>query len=193
MSSSVFVFFFLIDPSETPSHLSSWEDAEDVISDRWNKREQAGNTQGYVLSASRNGWHQHLLHLICQAYGIQGLEFTAREIACLQKQGLLAGIAGLNRLFQIIQSQRLLDKLEMFELYSDILDQAYLAALHQAQIASEIEPYDTGFEAAVSFFTFLKSLKAVIETAYQADKFLLYVMPAFNEVGGSIDALKSCG
>jgi len=116
------------------------------------------------------------------------LEFTTEEIACLQKEDLLAGNVGLSQLFQIIEAQRLLDRLDMFEVCSNILDQEYLAAFHQAKFVSRIEPYDSGFRVAVSFFIFLKSLNAIIMEAYQTNKSLLYVMFAFKDLGGRFEA-----
>jgi hypothetical protein len=187
MGHYISVLICVIDPSETPSRLFSWEDAADVIDDRLNKWVQEGNTKGFLQSTSKNWWHQHLLHLICQAYDIAGLEFTAQEIACLRKQDLLAGDVGLSKLFQIIETQRLQDKLDMFGDYSDVLDQGYLAAFHEAKIVADVEEYDGGFRAAVSFFSFLKSLKATTVEAYQANSFLLYIMPAFNDLGGHFD------
>jgi hypothetical protein len=187
MGHTIPVFTFLVDPGGIPSHLLSWQDATDMISARYNQRVQEENLEGYVESASRNWWHQHLLFLICRAYDLKGLEFVTQEVACLQKEALFAGRAGLDRLFSIIESGSLLEKIEAFELYSDILDQEYLNAFHQAEIAAAIEPFDGGFQAAVSFFAFLKSLKTVIAEAYHTEQGLLYVMPSFNDLGGVFD------
>jgi hypothetical protein len=187
MSYSVSVNIFLIELDELPSHLSSWEDAADIILDRLNKREQEGDAFRSIESISVNWWHQHLLYLLCRAHGIKGLEFTAQEIACLRKEALQAGVEGLGQLFQIFEAQRLFDQSDRLQQYADILGLDYLAAFHQAEVTSMINQADWGFHAAVSFFAFLKSLKAMIETAYRTDKPLLYVMPAFNELCGGFD------
>jgi len=187
MSNSVSIHIFLIEPDEIPSQLSSWEDAADIILDRLNKREQEGDSFRSIESISVNWWHQHFLYLLCQAYDIQGLKFTAQEIACLRKEALQASDEGLDLLFQIIEAQRLFDKSDRFEQYSDIFGVDYLSAFHQAESTSMIMQADWGFKAAVSFFAFLKSLKAMIEIAYRIDKPLLYVMPAFDELCGGFD------
>ena len=187
MGHSIPVFIFVIDPSEIPSPLSSWLDAQDFISKRWNQWDREGDSPGFLQSVSRNWWHQHLLSLLRQAYGIQGLEFTAREVACLRKEALLAADAGLVRLFQNLESQDLpcveLDS----EMYSDILGEDYLEAFHQAYVTQNVEQEDRGFEAAVSFFSFLKSLQAIIAEALRTSQCLLYLMPDFNLLVGGYD------
>jgi hypothetical protein len=165
MSNSVSINIYLIEPDEIPSQLSSWEDAADIILDRLNRQEE--DVFQSIESISVNWWHQHLLYLLCQAYDIQGLGFTAQEIACLRKEALQASDQGLDQLFQIIEVQRLFDKSDRLEQYTDILGLDYLAAFHKAESTSMITQADWGFQAAVSFFAFLKSLKAIIETAYR--------------------------
>jgi hypothetical protein len=68
MSYSIPIYIILIDPIEIPSHLSSYKDAVDLVTDRWNQQQREGNVAGFVESTSRNWCHQHLLFLICQAY-----------------------------------------------------------------------------------------------------------------------------
>ncbi len=189
MSNSVSIHIFLIEPAEIPSQLSSWEDAADIILDHLNKREQEGDAFRSIESISVNWWHQHFLYSLCQAYDIKGLEFTAQEIACLRKEALQVGDEGSDQLFQIIEAQRLFDQSDRLQQYADILGLDYLAAFHQAEVSSMINQADWGLTAAISFFAFLKSLKAMIEIAYREDKPLLYVMPAFDELCGGFDKL----
>ncbi len=188
MGHSISVLIFSIHPSEVPSRLSSWLDAVDLISDRWNRREQEGNTDGLMVSTSRNWWHQHLLYLMCKEYGIRGLEFAAQEIAILSTKELSAAEAGLGELFGRFEAHRLPEKLDFFEAYADILGPQFFTAFETAQAAAEIDQYDLGFEAAVSFCAFLKSLRRMIQLALQQNTPLLFVMPAFNDLNGSFEA-----
>ena len=125
------VFFFLIDPSEMPSSLSSWHDAEPLISDRWDKRERQGEINSLVDSSSRNWWHQDLLRLICQAHGIEGLEFITQEIACLRKEALLNALQGFYQLFQVIETQAISQEIHNYE---DIWNSQYLLAVNSRVI-----------------------------------------------------------
>ncbi len=187
MSASVFVLIFLIAPGEAPAHPASWQDVSDLISERWDKWEQKKDAKDLVVSKSRNWWHQHLLYLICQEYGIHGLEFATREIACLGHEELVRAQEGLRQLSGLIEANRLLERPRRFETYSDVLGPRYAAAFKRAKAEAKIEQADSGFEAAVSFFTFLKSLQRMVDMAIQQDRSLLFVMPTFNDSGVSFD------
>ena len=177
------VMIFLIDPSEVPSQLSSWEDAASLISARWDRWEK-GEDADFVTSASRNWWHQHLLALLRRTFAIEGLEFTVREVSCLEKEEIRVAAQGLDELFRLVEAGRLLEKPDIYgDEYLDIFREDSVAAFHQARAMSEIKPYDAGFGAVVSFFAFLKSLRSVLLQAYRLDRPLLYVMPDFDGAG----------
>lgn len=184
MSYSIPVFIFLIGPAEVRSPLSSWRDANSLISDRWARWQEKGDTGDFVVSTSRNWWHQHLLYLLCNAYKIQGLEFAAREISCLGEEELRAAALGLGELFRFLEARRMPEEWAMLQPYSDILGPQALAAFEQAQPQPDIKQHDAGFDAAVSFFAFLKSLRAMIRAASQQDKSLLFVMVDFDDLNG---------
>ncbi len=188
MSHSIPVFIFLLGPAEIPASLSSWRDASALISERWDRRQQKGDTGDFVVSTSRNWWHQHLLHLLCGAYGIQGLEFAAREISCLGTEELQAADVALDELFRLLEARRMPEKWAMLKPYADILGPQMLAALRQAEAQPDIEQYDGGFDAAVSFFTFLKSLRTMVRTASQQGKSLLFIMVDFDDLNGGFPA-----
>lgn len=188
MSHSVSVFMFLIASSEIPPQLASWQDASQLISERWDKWKQDRNAKDIVVSSSRNWWHQHLLYLICKEYGIDGLGFAAREITCLGTQELLAAREGLAELLELVRAHRLAAEAPIFHNYPDIVGPASSRALERARATARVEQYDDGFEAAVSFFAFVKSLGALVNTALQQERSLLFIMPTFNDVGGSFDS-----
>ncbi len=188
MSYSVFVFMFLIAPGEAPARPTSWKDVSGLISERWDRWEQKRDAKDFVVSSSRNWWHQHLLMLICQEYGIDGLEFATREIASLGHEELVRAEEGLRQLFGLIEAGRLLGRARKFDAYADVLGPRYAAAFKRAKARAKIEEADSGLDAAVSFFAFLKSMRAMVKSASQQDRLLLFVMPTFNDSAGSFDA-----
>ena len=188
MGYSISVLIFFIDPREVPERLSSYLDAADLIGDRLNGLKQEENTGGFVQSTSRNWWHQHLLYLMCKEYDIQGLEFAAQEIALLSTQELSVAEAGMDELFGRFDAHRLPEKLDMFEAYADILGPQFFTAFETAQAVADVDQYDIGFEASISFCAFLKSLRHMIQLALQQNRLLLFVMPSFNELNGSFEA-----
>jgi hypothetical protein len=184
VSHSIPVFIFLLSGSEIPSPLASWRDASDLIGDRWDRWQQKGDTGDFMVSTSRNWWHQHLLYLLCQACDVHGLEFAAREISSLAGEELQAAALGLEELLRMLAARRIPEGGALLEPYADILGPQLAAALDRAQAQAEIEQQDAGFEAAVSFFSFLKSLRAMLRAASQQDKSLLFVMVDFDDVNG---------
>lgn len=188
MSHSVPVFIFLVAPSEVPVQLSSWQDASRLISERWDEWKQDRAAKHIVVSTSRNWWHQHLLYLICKENRISGLEFAGEEIRYLGTKELRAAREGLGELFELVTGHRLLADSPKFERYLDIVGPGYSAAFEQARAAAEVEQHDGRFDAAVSFFAFLKSLSEIVKYALQQEESLLFVMPSFNDVVGSFDS-----
>ena len=188
MSHSVSVFIFLIAPTEVPDEPSSWQDASQIISDRWEKWTQNTDAKDIVVSSSRNWWHQHLLHLICKEYGISGLGFAAKEITYLGTQELLAARDGLAKLFELVRGHQLSAEPPIFQTYLDIVGPESSRAFERARATAKVEQYDAGFDAAVSFFAFAKSLSTIVSTALQQGKSLLFIMPTFNDVVGGFDA-----
>ncbi len=113
--------------------------------------------------------------------------FAAQEIALLSRKELLTAEAALDELFQRFEAHLLPESTGMLEDYVDILGPQFFAAFETAQAAAKIDPHDFGFEAAVSFCAFLKSMRYMMENALRQDKSLLFVMPAFNDLGGSFE------
>ena len=96
MSHSIPVFFFPIEPEKVPPELDGWESAMDCVSERLKQQE----VYGMRISTSRNGWHQHALHLICEGLDISRLEFVDEEVAYLNRTGLEAAAHALDRVMQ---------------------------------------------------------------------------------------------
>ena len=174
MSDYIPVFFFAVKESQVPAKLDTWLDAELVLSERWEQRQRFGLRE----SLSRNWWHQNALDSICKGLSIKGLEFVRSEIACLCDQELAAAAGALDTLMDELADG--VPDLGPFE-HIDVVclrHPRHSDALNQSRPTYKMNIYtDIGFEAAVGFYSFVKSLRAAIDEAKAQNGCLLYVHP----------------
>ncbi len=187
MSHSVPVFFFPISNDELPVELKDWHSAENLLSEKWESREQ----NGLRTSTSRNGWHQHAISLICKHLRIEGLEFLQKEIICLDAKQIEAGAKAIGTLLNSCQSgvPQLAPDMEkegsIWFLRNDYEGNKSKAfsiaqiekAYSESRVVSEVDSADAGYDSLVDFFSFLKSLQASLQECFSQNKQLLYVQP----------------
>ncbi len=187
MSYSIPVFFFPISNDELPVELKDWHSAENLLSKKWESREQ----NGLRTSTSRNGWHQHAIRLICEYLQIDGLEFLQKEIICLNAKQIKAGVEAMGKLLVSCQSgiPKLTPEMEktgsiwyLRNYYEGNKSKEFsIAQIEKAyaesHVAIEVNSADTGYDSLVDFFSFLKSLQASLQECLSQNKQLLYVQP----------------
>jgi hypothetical protein len=188
MSHSIPVFFFPISDDEIPARLENWHSAEKLLSDKWDDREQ----NGLRTSTSRNWWHQHAINLICRHLQIDGLEFLQREIACLDRKQIQVSVSAIDKF--LISCQRGIPELplEMEKAGSIWFLRNYFEGNKVKKFsASQIEKAhtescvvheiiaraDSGYDLLVEFFSFLKSVRAVLHECLSKNLKFLYVQP----------------
>jgi hypothetical protein len=187
MSHYIPVFFFPISNDELPVELKDWHSAENLLSSKWENREQ----NGLRTSTSRNWWFQYTTGLISEQLKIDGLSFLQKEIACLDKQQIEAGIKGVDKLLilcksgvpelaQEIEQEGAIWHLRNYHEGDEIkrflveqIEKAYTESL----AVSEVDGADTGYKSLVDFFSFLKSLRASLQECLSQNRKLLYVQP----------------
>jgi hypothetical protein len=172
MSHYIPVFFFRVDESRVPEHLETWEDAMSLLGNRLESNCQSGLRE----SISRNWWHQNALNLICRGLQIDGLGFVDSEIACLRGDDLQAASEALDVVLSSIADG--IPDLGRFE-HTDIDGlrlPEHRRAIKQAKPSTKVSvDADWGFEAAVGFYSFVKSLREAIREAIAESQCLLYV------------------
>jgi hypothetical protein len=169
MSQYMPVFFFPLDKSQIPEKLETWEDAISLL-------ENPLENKHLFESVSRNWWHQNTLNLICRGLQISGVEFVISEVACLCGDDLQAASEALDRVLNSITDD--IPDLGQFE-HTDVKGlriPEHRRAVEQARPSSKVSgDADWGFEAAVGFYSFVKSLREAVREATIARKCLMYV------------------
>ncbi len=187
MSNSIPVFFFPISNDELPVELKDWHSAENLLSSKWENREQ----NGLRTSTSRNWWHQHVVGLICEHLQIDGLEFLQKEIICLDSKQIETGIIAIGELLDSCQSgiPKLTPEMEkegsiwfLRNYYEGNKDKQFSAnqfekAYAESSVVVEVNGAETGYDSLVDFFSFLKSLQASFQECLSQNKKLFYVQP----------------
>lgn len=172
MSHYVPVFFFPVEESQVPQTLVVWDDALPLMKDRLENRDEFGLRE----SVSRNWWHQHALDLLCRGLQIGGLEFINSEVVCLRTDELETASEALDAVLNRIADD--IPDLGSFE-HTDIEGlriPEHKRAIEQAQSSYRIEvDADWGLEAAIGFYSFVKSLREAISEALVGNQCLLYV------------------
>jgi hypothetical protein len=187
MGHNIPVFFFPISDDELPERLDNWHAAEDLLSEKWDHREQ----NGLRTSTSRNWWHQHAIGLIGEYLQIDGLDFVQKEIICLNAKQIEVGIQALDQLLYSCRSgiPQLMPEMEkegsiwyLRNYYEGNKSKAFSVAqiekaYTESHVALEVNSADVGYESLVDFFSFLKSLQASLQECLSKNKQLLYVQP----------------
>jgi hypothetical protein len=172
MSHRIPVFFFRMDESRLPGKLATWEDAMSLLEDGLESNRRFGLRE----SVSRNWWHQNALNLICQGLQIDGLEFVNSEVACLRGDDLQAASRALDELLsRVADGIPNLGSLEHTDVEGLRIPE-HRNAIEQAKPSAKVSvDADWGFEAAVGFYSFVKSLREAIREAIAESQCLLYV------------------
>jgi hypothetical protein len=187
MSHHIPVFFCPVAEADIPQPLTLWTDAQDILGERLESPVETGVRS----TVSHSWWHQYILDDICRGLKIGGLEFITVEVACLDRTHLEEADRALDKVLG-----RILDGVP--DLGPDIerdrgtlwwLRQVpgvgsrfsaddYRRALETAQAVYDQEiGREDGFDALVSFFSFIKTLRAAIDDCLSQDKYLLYIQP----------------
>jgi hypothetical protein len=188
MSHYIPVFFLPIRDDECPANLENWHSAEELLANKWNQRKQSG----LLKSASRNWWHQHAISLICEHLQIGGLQFLQLEITCLDLNQIRVASSAIDQLLSACQHGIPDLPPEIEEEGSIWFLRNYLAvrkakkfttdqiekAFAESRAALEIEGLtDSDYNTLVEFFSFLKSVRAILQACLSQNKKLLYVQP----------------
>ena len=172
MSHNIPVYFFRVGKSQVLKKLVTWEDALPLL------EKSLGNNRLFGLreSVSRNWWHQNALSLIGRGLHVNGLEFVNAEVACLCEDTLYAAFEALGIVLSSTADG--IPNLGRFE-HTDIErlpSDEHRKAFSQAKPSSNIKvAADWGFEATVSFFSFIKSLHEATREAIEEGQCLIYV------------------
>jgi hypothetical protein len=187
MSHYIPVFFFPISNDELPVELKDWNSVEDLLSSKWENREQ----NGLRTSTSRNWWLQYATCLISEQLKIDGLDFLQKEIACLDKQQIETSIKAVDKLLAFCKSgfpefaQEIEEEAAIWYLRNyyeggkikkfsvEQIEKAYT----ESRAVTEVYAEDDGYNSLVDFFSFLKSLRASLQECLIRNKKLLYVQP----------------
>jgi hypothetical protein len=172
MSHYIPVFFFKMDESRVPEKLDTWQDAMSLLENGLENNRRFGLRE----SVSRNWWHQNVLNLICRGLQIGGLEFVNSEVTCLRGDDLQAASEALDAVLSSIADG--IPNLGQFE-HTDIEGlrvPEHRSAIEQAKPSIKVSvDADWGFEAAVGFYSFVKSLREAAHEAIAESQCLLYV------------------
>ena len=188
MSHRIPVFFFPIEPGEVPKDLHDWHSVLNALGMRLERR-----TEYRVrTSVSRNWWHQHALGLICKGLAIEGLRFVETEVACLGRKELEIAAGALDRVLDEIKAgipdlgaeinrEGSIWWLHHFadeDGYKRYSRETFEKAFDESRPAYDIDvDADVGYESVVSFYSFVKSLRAATNEALNQEKRLLYIQP----------------
>ena len=188
MSHYLPVFFLPINDDECPENLEGWHSAEELLGDKLSNREQ----NGLLKSASRNRWHQHAIGLICEHLQINGLDFLQHEIACLDRNRIRVARGAIDKFLTVCQSgiPELTPAMEkegsiwFLRNYFKGGEEKKFSTSHlkkafaESRAVLEIEGCaDSGYNSLVEFFSFLKSVQAILQECLSQNRKLLYVQP----------------
>jgi hypothetical protein len=188
MSHFISVFFLPISDDECPEKLEGWRSAEQLLGDKLSTKEQ----NSVLISASPNWWHQHAVGLICQHLQIGGLEFLQHEIACLDRNQIqVASIAivnfisacqhGIPELAPEMEKEGSIWFLRNY--FEGNKDRKFTTSQIEQALAESLAVHeirglaDNGYNGLVEFFSFLKSVREILQECLSQNKKLLYVQP----------------
>jgi len=171
-----------------PVELINWQSVENILNEKWENRER----NGLRTSTSRNWWYQHAVGLLSEHLQIDDLGFIQKEIVCLDKHDIEAGIKAIDKLLLLCQSgiPELTPEMEkegsiyILRNYDDGNKSRKFSAAQiqkayaESRVVSDVSEYsDIGYNALVEIFSFLKSLQASLQECLSQNKKLLYVQP----------------
>lgn len=174
MGDSIPVFFFPIERRSVPGLLRTWEDASDLIEERYKEPQLHGLRQ----SVSRNWWHQLALESMCMSAGINGLEFVSAEVACVRNISLPMVIQAIDKALLLSVTGIPSFGENEVGVIAEVRLEENRDAVTEAQPSFDVScERDSGHEAVVGFWRFIKSLRESVSEAFKQGKDLIYVAP----------------
>ena len=183
MGHAIPVFFLPIGKRERPRKLSKWNDATNIL----NRYYKEGDKVGFRMATSRNWWLEAILDDVSKALGISGLEFIVQEIALLDTEKLKEAQSAIQILTENLTSGKIEIDTEIINkiwgFHADMAETKHNLLFHKA--FQEAKPfYDSyvtdsfsSYIGVVDFFSFIKTLDAIIVETLENNKYLLIVQP----------------
>lgn len=167
------IFFFPVDCTEINLIPAEAHVMEEMIVNRTESPEVSGLRQ----AASRNWWHLVVVRNLCSHADLKGLNFLDHTIAKLDSEALRQAGSSLDAILELcatrFKSVQTADP-DILMLLESENDGAFEAS---SEIHDVTPRADLGFEAALGFYSFLKSLRAGINEALSAGQCLIYYRP----------------
>ena len=177
MGHNIPTFFFPVHKDDLKGSELSEEFVQELLGNKYDSRFDEGIRE----VSSRSWWYQETTLELAKLLDISGLKFLSEELLLLDYLGLSQASNSLAQLTSEISSTIPIFSEHVQEEYSGIKELRKVdcsLAYEQSSPAYEVNPsVDSGFEAVVGFYSFLKSLRAAIDSALENDQYLIYYRP----------------
>jgi hypothetical protein len=177
MGHNIPTFFFPVHKDDLKGSEFSEKFVQEVLGEKYETRFDEGVRE----VSSRNWWYQETALELAKQLDISGLNFLLEELLLLDKPSLSQAADSLAQLISEISSTIPVFSEYEQEEYSGIKELRKVdcsLAYERSSPAYEVNPsVDSGFEAVVGFYSFLKSMRAAIYSALEKDQYLIYYRP----------------
>ena len=177
MGHNIPTFFFPVNEKD----LNGSDLTEDFVQNLLGVKFESRYDEGIREVTSRNWWYQETVLELAKRLKISGLEFLSQELIVLEKPKLSHTIVSLNQLLSKISGSIPVFSDQQNEEYAGIAELRSVdcsLAFQRSTPDIVINPsVDSGFEAVVGFYSFLKSIIAAINNALERDLLLIYYRP----------------
>ena len=174
MGHNIPTFFFPVNTTV----LKDIDVTEDFVQHYLGEKFESRHEEGIREVTSRNWWYQDTVLELVKRLNISGLEFLSDELIILDKTRLSKANASLDQLISKISDSIPVFSDQEHEEHIGIIKlsrEDVLFAFQKANPDFVINPpVDSGFEAVVGFYSFLKSMHAAINNALERDLLLVY-------------------
>ena len=169
------VFFFPYPPENLPNHTLDQDWVEETIVELYKQNEM-------WLATSRKWWHLDALVGISKGLGLEGLEFLLEEtLAVLDETRLTPALQTLEIILETIRDPANIPYPVDWDYdwaIERLLDERCKDAFAYAKVMKENDaPADFGFEACVSFYSFVKTLHHVMRLCLEHGQVMIWYIP----------------
>jgi hypothetical protein len=187
MSYFIPIAFLPVDTNEIPENPNDWISIRELLE----KKSDDFEASGLRTSSSRNSWHQQAIEIICEHLQIDELSFIQDEIAWLSEEQIQTALHAIEKFFAVCQNgiPQLAPEMEKepsiwsLRYYYDEKHNVKSFSAEQIRRAfSESEAVyenkdvaEIGYNAVVTFFSFLKAIQATLQECLKLKKYFLYV------------------
>lgn len=172
MGYSIPVYFALIESAQIPEKQVTWLDGLPLLDELLENRAASG----LLAFTSRNGWHLHTLSNFFVELQMEGVSLADRDLLILDNTALVTLQAALHVLVERRHEIPNLACVKRDQL-ADVFDPTFTDAFNQAPLVSELYAASYGYQGALDFWSFIKSVQQLVAKALVRNKQLIFIAP----------------